>query len=105
MFFGCLKTWIHLTKDHVIPYLPNRLAHQHYYLHEKWDLQLIFEVLEILERVSIVVHLNVNPRPTLRGKRAFQEKLGQRFFNRAIAQDTVVVLEHHVFPFEQLPSA
>jgi len=65
MFFGCLKTWIQLTEDHVIPCLRDYPAHQ-----ENWYSQLIFEVLDILERIGIVVYLNVNPCPRLTGERA-----------------------------------
>jgi hypothetical protein len=63
---------VDLTKDQIIPCLPDCPAHQDDYLHEEGDSQLILEALQEFKTASICVNLNIDGAPTLDCKWAFK---------------------------------
>jgi hypothetical protein len=68
-----LEAWVLLSKDHVISYFPDCPTHQDDNLHEEWDLQLNFEIVQVLNGVCTLIHLDIDPCPTLSGKWAIKK--------------------------------
>ena len=95
-----LVTWLNPFENKVISLHPNTPAHENNHLHEKWDIQLISQLLKCGEGVRLT-NIQPNGWPATSCKHAVKEKMWYGFFNWQVAAYTEIRGKCHVLPLKQ----